>query len=42
MESMLNHIPYGGNRQSGLSRAGVRYTIEEMTNFQMVTIRLGL
>jgi len=34
-------MPYGGNRQSGLGREGVRYAIEEMTNIQMVAIRLA-
>ena len=34
-------MPYGGNRQSGLGREGVRYAMEEMTNIQMVSIRLG-
>lgn len=36
-----DHMPYGGNRQSGLGREGVRYAIEEMTNIQMVAIRLS-
>ncbi|MER3543053.1 MAG: aldehyde dehydrogenase [Chloroflexota bacterium] len=36
-----DHMPYGGNRQSGLGREGVRYAIEEMTNIQMVAIRLA-
>lgn len=36
----LDHMPYGGNRLSGLGREGVRYAIEEMTNIQMVAIRL--
>jgi acyl-CoA reductase-like NAD-dependent aldehyde dehydrogenase len=36
-----DHMPYGGNRQSGLGREGVRFAIEEMTNIQMVAIRLG-
>ncbi|RMH75240.1 MAG: aldehyde dehydrogenase family protein [Calditrichaeota bacterium] len=34
-----DHMPYGGNRQSGLGREGLRYAIEEMTNIQMVVIR---
>jgi acyl-CoA reductase-like NAD-dependent aldehyde dehydrogenase len=34
------HMPYGGNRRSGLGREGVRYAIEEMTNIQMIAIRL--
>ena len=32
-------IPYGGNRQSGLGREGLRFAIEEMTNIQTVMIR---
>jgi acyl-CoA reductase-like NAD-dependent aldehyde dehydrogenase len=36
-----DHMPYGGNRQSGLGREGVRYATEDMTNIQMVSIRLG-
>ncbi|MGE0866944.1 MAG: aldehyde dehydrogenase family protein [Kofleriaceae bacterium] len=36
-----DHMPYGGNRQSGLGREGVRFAIEEMTNIQMVSIRRG-
>lgn len=35
----VDHMPYGGNRQSGLGREGVRFAIEEMTNIQMVAIR---
>lgn len=36
-----DHMPYGGNRQSGLGREGVRFAIEEMTNIQTVAIRLN-
>jgi acyl-CoA reductase-like NAD-dependent aldehyde dehydrogenase len=36
-----DHMPYGGNRQSGLGREGVRYAMEDMTNIQMVAIRLN-
>ncbi len=36
-----DHMPYGGNRQSGLGREGLKYAIEEMTNIQMVAIRLS-
>jgi acyl-CoA reductase-like NAD-dependent aldehyde dehydrogenase len=35
-----DHMPYGGNRQSGLGREGVRFAMEEMTNIQMVAIRI--
>ena len=37
-----DQMPYGGNRQSGLGREGVRYAMEEMTNIQMVAIRLNV
>jgi len=37
-----DHMPYGGVRQSGIGREGVRYAIEEMTNIQMVAIRLPI
>lgn len=36
-----DHMPYGGNRQSGLGREGVRFAMEEMTNIQMIAIRLN-
>ncbi len=38
----VDHMPYGGNRQSGLGREGVRFAIEEMTNIQTVAIRSEL
>ncbi len=34
-----DHMPYGGNKQSGLGREGLRFAIEDMTNIQMVAIR---
>jgi len=37
----VDHMPYGGNRMSGLGREGVRFAIEDMTNIQMVAIRLN-
>ena len=37
----IDHMPYGGNRQSGLGREGVSFAMEEMTNIQMVAIRLS-
>ncbi|RNC73335.1 MAG: aldehyde dehydrogenase family protein [Desulfuromonadales bacterium] len=36
----VDHMPYGGNKQSGLGREGVRYALEEMTNIKMVCINL--
>lgn len=35
-----DHMPYGGTRRSGIGREGVRFAMEEMTNIQMVAIRL--
>lgn len=35
----VDHMPYGGNRQSGLGREGVRFAMEDMTNIQLVAIR---
>jgi acyl-CoA reductase-like NAD-dependent aldehyde dehydrogenase len=36
----VDHMPYGGNRKSGIGREGLRFAIEDMTNIQMVAIRL--
>ncbi len=36
----VDQMPYGGNRESGLGREGVKYAMEDMTNIQMVAIRL--
>lgn len=36
-----DHMPYGGNRQSGLGREGVRFAMEEMTNVQLVAIKVN-
>ncbi len=35
------HMPYGGNRKSGLGREGVRFAMEDMTNIQVIAIRLA-
>jgi acyl-CoA reductase-like NAD-dependent aldehyde dehydrogenase len=37
----VDHMPYGGNRMSGIGREGVRFAIEEMTNLRMVCFNLG-
>jgi acyl-CoA reductase-like NAD-dependent aldehyde dehydrogenase len=37
----VDHMPYGGNRRSGIGREGVRYAVEEMTNLRMVVINLS-
>lgn len=34
----VDHMPYGGNKMSGIGREGVRFAIDEMTNIKMVMI----
>ncbi|HWI40591.1 MAG TPA: aldehyde dehydrogenase family protein [Verrucomicrobiae bacterium] len=36
----VDHMPYGGNKESGLGREGVRYAMEEMSNIKMVCFNL--
>ena len=36
----VDHMPYGGNKESGIGREGLRYAIEEMTNIRMVCFNL--
>jgi acyl-CoA reductase-like NAD-dependent aldehyde dehydrogenase len=35
----VDHMPYGGVKDSGLGREGVRYAIEDMTELRMLVIR---
>lgn len=35
----VDHMPYGGNKLSGLGREGVRFAVEEMTNIKMVVFK---
>jgi acyl-CoA reductase-like NAD-dependent aldehyde dehydrogenase len=37
----VDHMPYGGNRMSGIGREGVRFAVEEMTNLKLVCLNLG-
>lgn len=37
----VDHMPYGGNKMSGLGREGIRFAIEEMTAVKMVVVRPG-
>jgi acyl-CoA reductase-like NAD-dependent aldehyde dehydrogenase len=37
----VDHMPYGGNRMSGIGREGVRFAVEEMTNLRMVVFNVG-
>jgi acyl-CoA reductase-like NAD-dependent aldehyde dehydrogenase len=34
----IDHMPYGGVKNSGFGREGVRYTIEELTDLRMLAI----
>ncbi len=37
----VDHMPYGGNRMSGIGREGVRFAIEEMTNIRLICFNLN-
>jgi acyl-CoA reductase-like NAD-dependent aldehyde dehydrogenase len=37
----VDHMPYGGNRMSGIGREGVRFAVEEMTNLRLVCFNLN-
>jgi len=37
----LDPMPYGGVKQSGFGREGVRYAIEEMTDIKLMVINLS-
>lgn len=36
----IDHMPYGGIKESGFGREGLRYAIEEMTEIKLMAIRL--
>jgi acyl-CoA reductase-like NAD-dependent aldehyde dehydrogenase len=36
----IDHMPYGGVKQSGFGREGVRYAIEEMTELRLLALNL--
>lgn len=36
----MHHMPYGGVKDSGLGREGVRYAIEEMTERKLLAVNL--
>lgn len=37
----MDHMPYGGVKESGSGREGVRYAIEEMTELRLLVLNLG-
>ncbi|MEM9955540.1 MAG: aldehyde dehydrogenase family protein [Chloroflexota bacterium] len=38
----VDHMPYGGNKQSGVGREGPRFAIEDMTTLKMVVINQSI
>jgi glyceraldehyde-3-phosphate dehydrogenase (NADP+) len=36
----VDHMPYGGEKASGLGREGVKYAIEEMTQLRLLALRM--
>lgn len=37
----VDHMPYGGTKESGIGREGARYAIEEMTERKLLVLNLG-
>jgi acyl-CoA reductase-like NAD-dependent aldehyde dehydrogenase len=35
----VDHMPYGGVKESGLGREGIRWAIEDMTEIRLMVIR---
>jgi len=35
----VDHMPYGGVKDSGLGREGIKYAIEDMTEIRLLAIR---
>ena len=38
----VDHMPYGGVKDSGLGREGIRYAIEDMTEIRLLVLRTPL
>ncbi|HEX9901333.1 MAG TPA: aldehyde dehydrogenase family protein, partial [Acidobacteriota bacterium] len=36
----VDHMPYGGVKESGFGREGVRYALEEMTELRLLAMNL--
>ena len=37
----IDHMPYGGVKESGFGREGLKYAIEEMTELKLMAINLN-
>jgi len=37
----VDHMPYGGVKESGMGREGVRYAIEEMTEMKLLSLNFS-
>ncbi|WP_372529875.1 aldehyde dehydrogenase family protein, partial [Thalassolituus sp.] len=35
----VDHMPYGGVKDSGIGREGIRYAIEDMTELRLMVVR---
>jgi acyl-CoA reductase-like NAD-dependent aldehyde dehydrogenase len=35
----VDHMPYGGVKDSGIGREGIRYAIEDMTELRLLVVR---
>jgi acyl-CoA reductase-like NAD-dependent aldehyde dehydrogenase len=35
----VDHMPYGGVKESGMGREGVKYAIEELTELKLVVVK---
>jgi glyceraldehyde-3-phosphate dehydrogenase (NADP+) len=36
----IDHMPYGGVKESGFGREGIKYAIEEMTELKLMALNL--
>jgi len=35
----VDHMPYGGVKESGMGREGIKYAIEELTELKLVVVK---
>jgi acyl-CoA reductase-like NAD-dependent aldehyde dehydrogenase len=38
----IDHMPYGGVKESGFGREGLKYAIEEMTELKLMAVNLNI